>query len=487
MHASTYAGIRPALDSGETSCQQLVSSFLERIRKENARLNAFISVDEEGAMERAAALDAGRERGDEMKPLHGMVIAVKDMIVEEGRTVTCGSRMLEGFTSLFSATVIERLLEAGAIIIGRTNCDEFGMGSSGETSYFGPVRHPFDESRVAGGSSGGSAAAVAAGLCHTALGTDTGGSVRQPASFCGISALKPTYGRVSRYGAVANASSFDVIGPMARSVEDLALMMEVMAGSDERDGTTAPVDVPIYSDILSRDLTGLRFGVPKEFALQGIHPDVQQALDDAAEQLREAGADVSEISLPHTRYGIATYYILTTAEASSNLARYDGVRYGYRAKQVDGSSTTSDLAPLEELYTASRSEGFGDEVKRRIMLGTYVLSSGYYDAYYAKAQRVRTLIRRDFERAFSDVDIILAPANPSTAFKLGEKSQDPLEMYLNDVFTVTASLAGVPALVVPAVMESGILPIGLQLIGPHFGEETLLRAGDALMKIGAAS
>ncbi len=483
MNVSTYAGDRPALETGETSCHQLVSSFLERIENLNPRLNAFISVDGEAALERAAALDSERDQGG-IRPLHGMVVAVKDMIVQEGRTATAGSRMLENFESLFNATVIEHLEEAGAIIIGRTNCDEFGMGSSGETSWFGPPVNPFDESRVAGGSSGGSASAVAAGLCHTALGTDTGGSVRQPASFCGISSLKPTYGRVSRFGSIALASSFDVIGPMARSVEDLALMMEVMAGNDERDSTSAPVEVSDYSSTLAGTLDGLRVGIPKEFLSEGMTQDVRKTLAETSDKLQEAGAIVSEVSLPHTEYGVATYYILTMAEASSNLARYDGVRFGYRSTGRPAEAAADGRSLLDDLYVSSRSEGFGEEVKRRIMLGTYVLSSGYYDAYFTKAQKVRSLIRTDFEKAFKEVDVLLAPVSPSTAFKIGEKFSDPLDVYLNDVYTVPVNLAGVPAVVVPAGVGAAGLPIGVQLIGAHFDEATLLRAGDALMKIG---
>lgn len=484
MQFSTYADDRSALEAGETSCHQLVSSFLDRIERDNPRLNAFISIDNDGALARASELDSDRERGH-VRPLHGMVVAVKDMIVQRGLPATAGSRMLEDFKSLFSATVIDRLEDAGVIIIGRTNCDEFGMGSSGETSYFGPTRNPVDDSRVAGGSSGGSAAAVAAGLCHTALGTDTGGSVRQPASFCGIASLKPTYGRISRYGAVANASSFDVIGPMARSVRDVALMMEVMAGLDEHDSTSAPADVPPYGAGLTGDVAGLRVGIPTEFVSQATSPGVRNALSDTTEALRDAGAIVTDISLPRTRYGVATYYILTMAEASSNLARYDGVRFGYRAPRDSWSRKSDHLSAVDRQYVASRSEGFGSEVKRRIMLGTYVLSTGYYDAYYAKAQRVRRLIRNDFEEAFGQVDVLLGPTSPSTAFRMGEHASDPLEMYLNDVCTVTASLAGVPALVVPGGRDAQGLPVGLQLIAPHFAEAALLKTGDALMKIRA--
>lgn len=481
MSFPTYGDDRVSLERGETTCRDLVLSFLERIEHENEHLNAFLSVDREGALRRADELDRSRAEGA-MRPLHGMVVAVKDMICQRGRVVSCGSRMLEEFESLYSATAVERLEEAGAIIIGRTNCDEFGMGSSNENSYFGPARNPHSRDRVPGGSSGGSAAAVAAGLCHTALGTDTGGSVRQPASFCGVAGLKPTYGRISRYGLVAYASSFDVIGPLGRSVGDLALMLQVMAGHDPRDSTSAPVDVPDYRLRENGAAGELRVGIPDEFVSSGLTPEVEEAFSAAVDRLKENGATVREVSLPHTRFGIAAYYVLTTAEASSNLARYDGVRYGYRANV--GSAPKDGRSPLERLYTRSRSEGFGDEVKRRIMLGTYVLSSGYYDAYYAKAQRVRTLIRRDFDAAFSEVDVLLTPATPSAAFELGAKSDDPLEMYLSDIFTVTASLAGIPGLVVPAPGDSRPLPVGVQLLGRHFDESLLLRIGDTLMKKG---
>ena len=484
MPHSTYAVDRQSLANAETSCRQLVSRYLERIDNANADLNAFLHVDGERALSRADELDAELAQGT-MRPLHGLVLAVKDVICQKDRRVTCGSRMLESFESLYTATALERLEEAGAIVIGRTNCDEFGMGSTNETSYFGPVRNPHDHDRVAGGSSGGSAAAVAAGLCHAALGTDTGGSIRQPSAFCGVVGLKPTYGRVSRFGLVAYASSFDVIGPVARSAEDLALIMTAMAGPDQNDGTSVDAEVPDFAEALGGDVRGLRVGMPKEFVSDGgLIPAVAEAVDQARRALEEAGADVREVSLPHTRYGVAGYYVLTTAEASSNLARFDGVRFGHRAdvaalrKERSGGGSLVDA-----LYTRSRSEGFGDEVKRRIMLGTYALSAGYYDAYYGRAQRVRTLIRRDFDRVFADVDVLLTPATPTLPFKLGEQTQDPLEMYLNDVFTVQASLAGIPAMTVPMGTEESGLPVGVQLMAGHFNEAMLLRVGDSLMKM----
>jgi aspartyl-tRNA(Asn)/glutamyl-tRNA(Gln) amidotransferase subunit A len=510
MPHPTFADARRALDRGETTCEGLVSSFLARIDAQGEALNLVLSVDRDGALARARELDAS----DDDLPLKGLVLGVKDTIAVQGRPLTCGSRMLEDFVSLYSATAIQRLHDAGAIVLGKLNCDEFAMGSSNETSYFGPARNPVDPDRVPGGSSGGSAAAVAAGFCHAALGSDTGGSVRLPAAFTGTVGLKPTYGRVSRYGLVAFASSLDVIGPLAHSVECAAHILQAMAGADASDATSAPVEVPDFTAALTGDVEGLTVGLPQEYFADGLDEHVRAAVDRCAASLRSAGATVREVSLPHTKYGIATYYILATAEASSNLGRYDGVRYGHRA---DAAQVRRSLAEeksaleaaliaaeqdgdderlvatrrmldrqdteLNRLYAQSRTEGFGDEVKRRIMLGTYVLSSGYYDAYYAKAQRVRTLIRRDFERAFEDVDVLLTPAAPSTAFRLGERSDDPLQMYLSDVYTVTANLAGIPGLVVPAPEpHPNGLPIGLQLLAPAFGEATLLRAGDAIMR-----
>ncbi|MEP0546305.1 MAG: amidase family protein [Rhodothermales bacterium] len=507
MPHPTFADARRALAHDETTCAALVASFLERIDAENDALNLFLSVDRDGAMQRARALDAG---GDDL-PLKGLVLGVKDTIAVAGRPLTCGSKMLADFTSLYDATAVRRLRDAGAIILGKLNCDEFAMGSSNETSYFGPARNPRNPDYVPGGSSGGSAAAVAAGFCHAALGSDTGGSVRLPAAFTGVVGLKPTYGRVSRYGLVAFASSLDVIGPLAHTVEDAAAILRVMAGADPSDATSAPVDVPDFGAELNGDVRGLKVGMPTEYFADGLDADVRAAVEDRAEALRAAGAEVREVSLPHTRYGVAVYYILATAEASSNLGRYDGVRYGHRAdanavrrtladeraaletalaeaqsdEQRDATQRLLDRqdSVLHRLYAQTRTEGFGDEVKRRIMLGTYVLSSGYYDAYYAKAQRVRTLIRRDFERAFEDVDVLLTPAAPAPAFRLGEKSDDPLQMYLSDVYTVTANLAGIPGLVVPAPTPhpSG-LPIGVQLLAPAFDEATLLRAGDAITR-----
>jgi len=487
MEYLTYADARRALERGETSCEALVSSFLERIEADNPRLNAFISVDPEGALAQARALDERLAQGKPLPPLGGLVLAVKDVICIKDQRVTCGSRMLENFVSLYDATVIARLREAGVIFIGKANCDEFAMGSSNETSHFGPARNPINPDYVPGGSSGGSAVAVAARMCHAALGSDTGGSIRQPAAFCGIVGLKPTYGRVSRYGLVAYASSFDTIGPMTHTVEDAARILQVIAGMDRWDSTSAPVEVPDYLEALEQPIKGLRIGLPREYFAEGLDPEFRQVLEERAAQLEAAGAVVQEVSLPHTEYGIATYYILATAEASSNLARYDGIRYGYRAdvQQIrrELAESDSDDSVIYRLYVRSRSEGFGTEVKRRIMLGTYVLSAGYYEAYYAKAQRVRRLIRQDFDRAFEQVDVLLTPATPTPPFPLGSKLADPLEMYLNDIYTVTANLAGIPGLVVPVGTHSSGFPVGAQLLGRHFDEATLLRVGRVLMEV----
>jgi aspartyl-tRNA(Asn)/glutamyl-tRNA(Gln) amidotransferase subunit A len=463
----TYDDIGEGLQSGKFTCESIVKSYLERI-KSYERLNAFISVFENKAIERAIEVDRKINEGNAGK-LAGMVIAVKDNICIKDERCTCASKILENFVSLYNATVIERLLKEDAIIIGKTNLDEFAMGSSTENSYFGPTLNPFDETRVPGGSSGGSAVAVAVGLCTTALGSDTGGSIRQPASFCGVYGLKPTYGRVSRFGLVAFASSFDTIGPLANSTRDIALVLQVIAGHDENDSTCADVPVPDYLSFIGLDVKGLRVGVPEEYFSLGLDDEVREAIQKRIDFLSENGAIIEKISLPHTEYNIPTYYILVTAEASSNLARYDGARYGYRA---------SGVKSLYEMYVKSRSEGFGPEVKRRIMLGTYVLSAGYYEAYYRKAQKVRRLIKEDFDKAFEKVDVIITPTSPTTAFKLGEKVDDPLQMYLSDIYTVSVNLAGVPAINVPAGFDSKGLPIGMQIIGKQFDEGTILRVSD---------
>ncbi|CUS85800.1 Asp-tRNA(Asn)/Glu-tRNA(Gln) amidotransferase subunit GatA [Candidatus Kryptobacter tengchongensis] len=465
----TYDQIREKLLSGETTCESIVKKYLEKIKKYQ-NLNAFLSVFEEKAIKKAVEIDEKIKSGTAGK-LAGMVIAIKDNICVKDERCTCASKILENFISLYNATAVERLLKEDAIIIGKTNLDEFAMGSSTENSYFGPTLNPYDEERVPGGSSGGSAVAVAAGLSTTALGSDTGGSIRQPAAFCGVYGLKPTYGRVSRFGLVAFASSFDVIGPFGNSTKDVALVLQVIAGHDENDSTSANMPVPDYLSYLDKDVKGLRVGIPVEYFSEGLEDEIKEAIEKQIDFLRENGAIIEKISLPHTEYNIPTYYILVTAEASSNLARYDGARYGYRSPNAKS---------LYEMYVKSRSEGFGPEVKRRIMLGTYVLSAGYYEAYYRKAQKVRRLIKEDFDRAFENVDVIITPTSPTTAFKIGEKTDDPLKMYLSDIYTVSVNLAGVPAINVPVGFDSKGLPIGMQIIGRQFDEGTILRVSDFL-------
>ena len=426
------------------------SSAIERARALNDKLNCFLEIDP------VNAIASGK--------IDGMTIAVKDVLALEGHKLTCGSRFLENFESLYTATAVKRLMEAGASIVGKTNMDEFAMGSSNENSSYGIVRNPWDLERVPGGSSGGSAVAAAIGACDVALGTDTGGSIRQPAAFTGTVGMKPTYGRISRYGLTAFASSFDTVGTFSRTLDAAAKSLEVMAGFDPLDSTSARMPVEEYSAALNRDVKGLRIGLPKEYFGEGIESDIRAAIEDTKNKLVAAGCEMVEISMPHTKYSIADYYILTTAEASSNLARFDGIRYGKRASGVHS---------LEETYVRSRTEGFGREVKRRIMLGTYVLSSGYYDAYYKRAQKVRRLIKQDFINGFSQVDAILTPTTPTTAFKIGQKTSDPLAMYLNDIYTVSANIAGAPAISVPVGLDSNNLPIGAQLITNDFQESTL--------------
>ena len=459
----TYLNFRKRLLNGEVTCKSNVESYLQRA-KSKSNLNAFLRFFDE-SVEAANVVDQKVKAGSAGK-LAGLVLGVKDVIAIKDKRLTCGSKILKDFVSLYDATVVERLRDEDAIVIGKTNLDEFAMGSSTEFSAYGPVLNPVDTSRVPGGSSGGSASAVASESCHVALGTDTGGSIRQPASFCGVVGLKPTYGRVSRYGLVAFASSFDVIGPFANSVDDIALILEVMAGHDERDSTSAEKIVPPYTSLLDRDVKEFKVGIAKETLSSGVADDVKSTIMEQIDNLRSAGVQVLEVSLPHLDYTIPAYYILATAEASSNLERYDGARYGYRSQGAD---------ELEEMYIRSRTEGFGPEVKRRIMLGTFVLSAGYYDAYYRKAQKVRRLIKEDFDEAFKKVDAIITPTAPTTAFKLGEKTSDPLQMYLSDVFTVSANLAGIPGISVPAGKDSQSLPIGVQLLGRQFEEENILR------------
>ena len=427
-------------------------------------MHAYISLDEEGALRKAEEVDARVARGEEVGVLAGVPVAVKDNICIKGMRTTCASKILENFVSPYDATVVEKLKAADAVFLGKTNLDEFAMGSSTENSYFGPTRNPHDPERVPGGSSGGSAAALAAGEAVLALGSDTGGSIRQPASFCGVVGLKPTYGRVSRYGLVAFASSLDQIGPMAKNVKDTALLLNVISGYDPRDSTSAPVEVPDFTKALDEGIEGIRIGLPREYFAEGLEDEVREKVLEAVDILKGEGAEVVEVSLPHTKYAIATYYIVAPAEASSNLARYDGVKYGFRAEGRD----------LYEMYCNTRSQGFGEEVKRRIMLGTYTLSAGYYEAYYLKALKVRTLIKQDFEEAFETCDLLATPTSPTVAFRLGEKVADPLTMYLSDVYTVSVNLAGLPGISVPCGSSDG-LPVGLQLIGRPFDEETLLR------------
>ena len=452
------------LKNGEISLKENVDYFLKRI-KENQHLNAYNFIFENYARQQASKVEEKIKSGNHGK-LAGLVVAVKDVLSVKDLPTTCSSSILKDFKALYNATAVQKLIDEDAIIIGKTNCDEFAMGSSNENSAFGNVLNPIDNSRVPGGSSGGSAAVVAAGLCDVSLGTDTGGSIRQPASFCGVYGLKPTYGRVSRYGLTAFASSFDSIGPFANNVEDITAVLEVISGKDECDSTSSEVRVPELLKSLKGNGENLTIGIANEYFGKGLSAEVKNEVESVIEKLKSKGFKVKTVALPHTEYTIATYYILTTAEASSNLARYDGARYGSRAE---------NQTSLLEMYKSSRSEGFGSEVKRRIMLGTYVLSAGYYDAYYRKAQKVRRLIKTDFDKAFREVDIIITPTSPTTAFKIGEKSNDPLEMYLSDIYTTSANLAGIPGISIPIAKSLEGLPIGLQLLTDQFEEEKLLK------------
>jgi len=465
----TIAELRAGYADGEFTAVEVVESYIGAIR-EGDEYNAYIEVrDADELIDEAAAVDERREEGDPVGPLAGVPIAVKDNICTASLPTTAASRMLADLEPPYEATVVERLKAAGAIVVGKTNLDEFAMGSSNETSHFGPAKNPADPERTPGGSSGGAAAAVAADLCAGAIASDTGGSIRQPAAHCGTVGLKPTYGRVSRHGLIAFASSLDQIGPIAKNVEDAALILEAIAGHDRRDATSVDRSVPVYSREVDHGVDGLRVGVPEEYfeAEVAVADAVVDRVESAIEQLEAAGAEIVDVSLPHTEYAVATYYLIATAEASSNLARYDGVRFGHRAEEGD---------ELVEMYERTRAEGFGDEVKRRIMLGTYVLSAGYYEDYYQKAQKVRTLIRRDFEEAFEQVDVLAAPTTPTPAFELGENLEDPLQMYLQDVYTSSCNLAGLPGVSVPCGTTAEDLPVGLQLMAPTFDESTLCRA-----------
>ncbi|MEP6569420.1 MAG: Asp-tRNA(Asn)/Glu-tRNA(Gln) amidotransferase subunit GatA [Acidobacteriota bacterium] len=460
---SDIEGLRSRITSGETSVRAVVASSLNAAEKFNESLNAFLEIARDGALKRAESISTEGA-------LAGIPIAVKDNLCVEGMQTSCGSIILGNYHPPYNATVIERLLGAGAVITGKTNCDEFAMGSSNENSAFGPVRNPWDTTRVPGGSSGGSAAAVAAGIVPVALGSDTGGSVRLPASFCGVFGLKPTYGRNSRYGLVAFGSSLDQVGIFARTTSDVARVLGIIAGRDPQDATTADAPVPNYVAELAGDIKGARLGLPRSLFGAGLDREVRASVEAAVDVYRDLGAEVVEVELPNAQYSIAVYYIIATAEASSNLARFDGVRYGFRAE---------DAPALRQMYRKTREEGFGPEVKRRIMLGTYVLSAGYYDAYYSKAQQVRALLKEDFRRAFETCDAIITPTSPTPAFALGEKVDNPLAMYLNDIYTVTANLAGIPGISVPCGLSSNRLPIGFQLLGANWSESMLFKLAHA--------
>ena len=468
LHTLNISELRKLLDRREISVRDIVDSVYKRIDAVEDRVKAFVTPTKEEAMKMAAAAQK-RIDGKQSGPLLGIPMAIKDNMCTRGIRTTCSSKILENFVPPYESTVTSRLTEQGYILVGKTNLDEFAMGSSTENSGFHTTRNPWDTNRIPGGSSGGSTAAVAADECIAALGSDTGGSIRQPASLCGVVGLKPTYGRVSRYGLVAFASSLDQIGPLTKNVADSAVIMNVISGRDPLDSTSAPVDVPDFTRVLGRDIKGLKIGVPKEYFIEGMEEDVALSVRAAIKQLESFGAVPVGISLPHADFAIATYYLLATSEASSNLARYDGVKYGFRESGKD----------LLEMYMNTRAAGFGAEVKRRIMLGTYALSSGYYDAYYKKAQQARTLIKRDFEEALKSVDLIVTPTCPTAAFKVGEKADDPLRMYLSDIFTISVNLAGVPGISIPCGFTRDNLPIGLQLIGKHFDEETILRVAYA--------
>jgi len=459
----------------ELKPSELVEAVLKRIEETEEKLNAYITVTDEKARRKAKIADEELTKlsEDEVPELFGIPLSIKDNINVENVRMTCASKILENFISPYDATVIKRLRERGAIFVGKNNLDEFAMGSSTETSYFGPTRNPWDLERVPGGSSGGSAAAVSARSALASLGSDTGGSIRQPAAFCGVVGLKPTYGRVSRYGLTAFASSLDQIGPITKTVEDAAYLLNIISGQDSKDATSAKIPVPNFLEALTGEVKGLKAGLPKEYFVEGVDPEVKERVLKVAELLEKSGVSVEEVSLPNTKYAVETYYIIAPAEASSNLGRYDGVRYTYRAKEYKD---------LVDMYCKTRAEGFGDEVKRRIMIGTYTLSAGYYDAYYLKAQKVRTLIYQGFQNAFEKVDFLITPVTPETAFKIGEKTDDPIKMYLSDIFTIAVNLAGLPGISVPCGFDNKGLPVGVQFIGKAFDEETILKVADFVEK-----
>lgn len=472
IYELTAFEIKEKILNRELTSEEVVRAIFDRIEETDDEIGSFVSLRKEKAIEEAKIVDSKIKNGEEVGALAGIPVAIKDNMVSMGEPSQSASKILEGYEGIYDATVVKKLKDADAIIIGKTNMDEFAMGSTTTTSVYEKItKNPWDLERVPGGSSGGGATSVAANQCYISLGSDTGGSIRQPASFCGVVGLKPTYGRVSRYGLMAFASSLDQIGPFAKTVKDVALALNTLAGMDDYDSTVEEVEVPNYLDYLTGDIKGMKIGVPKEYFIEGLNPGVKRVVDEALETFKSLGAEIVEISLPHTKYAAPTYYVLAPAEASSNLARFDGVRYGRRTKNA---------LNIDELYIKSRSEGFGDEVKRRIMIGTYVLSAGFFDAYFKKAQKVRRLIKNDFDRAFEKVDIIFTPVTPGPAFRLDDK-KTPVELYLEDIFTIPANLAGIPGISIPAGTTEG-LPVGIQLLGKAFGEKDILKAGDAFEK-----
>ena len=472
IYELTASEVRNKILNKELSAYEVTKAVFERIEKTDELIGSFVSLRKEKALEEAKIIDEKIAKGEKVGALAGVPVSIKDNMVSLNDPSASCSKILDGYIGIYDATVVTKLKEADAIIIGKTNMDEFAMGGSTKTSYYKLTKNPWDTSKVPGGSSGGAASSIASQQCFISLGSDTGGSIRQPASFCGVVGLKPTYGRVSRYGLMAFASSLDQIGPLAKNVEDIALAMNVIAGYDDYDGTVKNIPVPDYTEFLGKDIKGVKIGVPKEYFVDGMNENVKAIMMDALEKLKEAGAELVDVSLPHTKYALPTYYILAPAEASSNLARFDGIRYGYRSKNAKD---------FNDLYVKSRSEGFGSEVKRRIMIGTYVLSAGFFDAYFKKAQKVRSLIKKDFDEAFKTIDVIFTPVAPSPAFELN-KEKTPIELYLEDIFTLSANLAGIPGLSVPAGLTNG-LPVGIQLLGKQFGEEDLIAVGSAFEKI----
>ena len=472
IYELTASEVRNKILNKELSAYEVTKAVFERIEKTDELIGSFVSLRKEKALEEAKIIDEKIAKGEKVGALAGVPVSIKDNMVSLNDPSASCSKILDGYIGIYDATVVTKLKEADAIIIGKTNMDEFAMGGSTKTSYYKLTKNPWDTSKVPGGSSGGAASSIASQQCFISLGSDTGGSIRQPASFCGVVGLKPTYGRVSRYGLMAFASSLDQIGPLAKNVEDIALAMNVIAGYDDYDGTVKNISVPDYTEFLGKDIKGVKIGIPKEYFVEGMNENVKAIMMDALEKLKEAGAELVDVSLPHTKYALPTYYILAPAEASSNLARFDGIRYGYRSKNAKD---------FNDLYVKSRSEGFGSEVKRRIMIGTYVLSAGFYDAYFKKAQKARALIKADFDKAFETVDMIFTPVAPTPAFSL-DAVKTPLELYLEDIFTLSANLAGVPGLSIPAGMTEG-LPVGIQLLGKHFDEGNLIAVGSAFEKI----